>query len=111
MDNPYLRPMLLFNITAIADTGIGPVVERWLRQDHIPLVQKAELFMDARLLRLLSPPQEGMTLCIQLIGDANGIERYRQDFLPLFQQQAHQYTGQLFLIESIMEYMDETVES
>ena len=108
MNNPYLRGMLLLNVTAIADTGIGPAVELWLRRDHLPLVKEAGLFTDTKLLRLLSPPQEGMTICVQFIGDTDSVERYRREFYPRLQQQAHHYTGQLFLIESVMEYIDET---
>jgi len=107
MDNLYLRSMLLFNVTAIADKDIGTTVELWLRRQHLPLVQNAGLFTDRRLLRVLSPPQEGVTICLQLIGHADDVEHYRREFLPQFQLQAQQYAGQLFLIESTMEYMDE----
>ncbi len=110
MDNPYLRGMLLFNVTAIADKAIGAAVERWLRLDHLPLIKDAGLFTDTKLLRLLSPPQDGMTVCVQLVGEADEVERYRHEFFPQFQLKAQQYAGQLFLIESTMEYLDEMAE-
>lgn len=109
MINLYLCDMLLFNVTAIADEQIGTALETWLRQTHFPDIRAAALFSSVRLLRVVHPIQDGITYCVQLIASgADAIETYKQQFLPaLHHKMQQQYNGQLFLIESQMEFIGE----
>lgn len=109
MINLYLSGMLLFNVTAMADERIGAEFESWIKKTHLPVVKAMGLFHSERLLRLTSPQQDGITYCLQFIsaGDA-AIAQYRQQFMPaLYQKVQQQYAGQLFLIESQMEFIDD----
>ncbi|SEM02673.1 protein of unknown function [bacterium A37T11] len=104
----YLRQMQLFNVTFIADKHIGKELESWLLNTHLPIVKATGLFISERLLRVLNPQNDGITYCLQFIAEnEDHILLYKQEFMSAVHQKAQEeFTERLFLIESLMEFVD-----
>lgn len=105
---PYLRGMILYNVTAIVDESIQLEWKSWMQETYIPEVMGTGFFVSQRMLRVLDSPNEGVTFCVQFI--AESVQKFRD-----FEKQYGVHFAQLHPVEfqnkfvffpTLMEFVD-----
>lgn len=66
--------MILYNVTIILDEEIHESWIKWMNRAYLKNIMATGYFISYRLLKVLDSPNEGLTYCIQFIGDS--IEKY-----------------------------------
>lgn len=80
----------------------------WMKQQHIPEVMATSCFVSHRMLKVLDPPNEGVTYCIQYIADTQ--EKYNEyinNFAPALRAAfPENFTNKFVIYRSLMEFVD-----
>lgn len=101
--------MILYNVTVSIDPEIHDEWVQWMKTKHLPDVMATGLFLENRMLRLLSqaPDESGPTYAFQYVcRDQETLERYQKEFAPALQEEhTERYKGKFVAFRTILEYV------
>lgn len=99
--------MILYNVTVNVEDGIHQDWLNWMKETHIPDVMNTGMFIENKILKLLSqlPDEEGTTYAIQYFCKSlEDLEQYQQNFAPQLQQDyLKRYGNKVVAFRSILE--------
>lgn len=103
----YLRSMILYNITFLANDDIEAEFAAWIQYDFLPKLANEAIFKGQSFLKVLDSPNEGATYSLQMISASEKeIERFKSDFYHRIEEKLGQvWKNQLYLFESKMQYI------
>lgn len=106
--NPYLCPMLLYNVTLIIEDAVADKWLQWMQETHIPQVMQTGMFVSSRLLKVVDSPNEGVTYCAQYVSEnMENYDRYQDEFAPALQADLNErFANQFVAFRTLMEYVD-----
>ena len=88
--------MIVYNVTINIDAEVHDAWLKWMKEEHIPHVMATGLFLDNRMLRVLSD-DEGFTYAIQYTcADMATYQRYRDEHAARLQAETQQHFGGQF---------------
>lgn len=104
---PYLRSMILYNITFLINEDIDAEFAAWIQYDFLPKVANEGIFKGQSFLKVLDSPNEGTTYSLQMMSASDqGIETFKSSLFKLIQEKmAQHWEGQLYMFESKMKYI------
>ena|SRR5688500_17137577 len=92
--------MIVYNVTVNIEDDVHNEWLAWMREIHIPEVLKTGLFVEHKMLRILSKleGETGTTYSIQYtLKNIEDYNRYREEFAPQLQQKTQLKFGGKFL--------------
>jgi hypothetical protein len=99
--------MILYNITVNVEDGIHSDWFKWMKETHIPDVMNTGMFIENKMLKLLSqlPDEEGTTYAIQYFCTSlEDLEHYQQNFAPKLQEDyLKRYGNKVVAFRTILE--------
>jgi hypothetical protein len=79
--------MIIYNVTVSVDNEIADDWLHWMRTEHIPDVMATGMFIENRLLRVVTGENSGVTFAVQYTCDSHEVlENYQTVFAPALQQ-------------------------
>ena len=99
--------MFIYNVTINVDESVHEEWLKWMKEKHMNDVMSSGCFTSNRLLRVLAD-DEGATYSAQYHFNAmEDFARYKADFGPAMQQDAHNMFGGKFVAyRTLLEIMD-----
>ena len=97
--------MILYSVTVNIDPAIHDEWLSWMREVHVPEVLATGCFSSNKILKLLDPPQDGITYSFQYTAPSmEKLKEYQIHFAPALQA-AHQqkYTDKFAAFRTILE--------
>lgn len=81
--------MILYNVTVKVEAAIAEDWLLWMQEKHIPDVMKTGLFVEHKLLRMLShQTDEDPTFCVQyFLESQEDFDSYQKEFAPALQKE------------------------
>lgn len=99
--------MILYNVTVNVEDAIHEDWIKWMKETHVPDVMNTGMFVESKILKLLStlPDEEGKTYAFQYFCNSlEDLEHYQQKFAPKLQQEHTQKFGnQVVAFRTILE--------
>lgn len=90
--------MIIYNVTISVEAHIHDEWLRWMREEHIPDVMATGLFLDSRMVRVLSEEDAGLTYAVQYTcADMSTYDRYWEAFAPALQAKTLARFGDRFV--------------
>ncbi len=80
--------MILYNVTVNVEDAIHDNWIKWMKETHIPDVMNTGMFVESKILKLLSklPDEEGTTYAFQYFCNSlKDLENYQHNFAPKLQ--------------------------
>lgn len=79
--------MIIYNVTVSVDTEIAFDWLDWMRSKHIPDVMATGMFLEYRILKVVTGENSGMTYAIQYTLESHAkLEEYQTRFAPELQK-------------------------
>ena len=79
--------MIIYNVTVSVDTEIADEWLNWMRTKHIPDVMATDMFVENRMLRVVTGEHSALTFAIQYTCESHEkLEEYQTRFAPVLQQ-------------------------
>lgn len=86
--------MIIYNVTVSVDTEVHEMWLAWMRNTHLPEVMATGQFLGARLCRVLSEEDSGVTYAIQYTCEnMEAYERYRDEHAKRLMAESEKYYG------------------
>lgn len=86
--------MIIYNVTVSVDHEIADDWLNWMRSKHIPDVMATGMFIENRLLRVLTGENSGSTFAVQYTCESHErLENYQTEFAPALQKEHLQRYG------------------
>lgn len=99
--------MILYNVTVNIDRGSEADWLHWMKQVHIPEVLATGMFMENRIFKLISPPEEneGTTYSVQYFANSlQKLDNYLENYAPaLIQKHAERYRDHFVAFRTVLE--------
>lgn len=79
--------MIIYNVTVSVDTEIAFDWLDWMRSKHIPDVMATGMFLEYRILKVVTGENSGMTYAVQYTLESHAkLEEYQTRFAPELQK-------------------------
>jgi hypothetical protein len=101
--------MIIYNVTISVEENIHEEWLKWMRDIHIPEVLATGLFIESKMLKLVTPsPAEGVTYAIQYtLANMENLKTYQTQFGPALQKKtAEKYEGKFHAFRTVLETID-----
>lgn len=86
--------MIIYNVTVSVDHEIADDWLNWMRSKHIPDVMATGMFIENRLLRVVTGENSGSTFAVQYTCKSHErLENYQTEFAPALQKDHLQRYG------------------
>lgn len=86
--------MILYNVTVNVDLDVHEMWLVWMRNTHLPEVMATGHFLDARICRILSEGDSGVTYAVQYTcASMAEYERYRNEHAERLKAESEKYYG------------------
>ncbi|MBZ0204801.1 MAG: DUF4286 family protein [Flavobacteriales bacterium] len=86
--------MILYNVTVNVDLDVHEMWLVWMRNTHLPEVMATGHFLDARICRILSEGDSGVTYAVQYTcASMAEYERYRNEHAERLRAESEKYYG------------------
>jgi hypothetical protein len=98
--------MLLYNMTVGIDRDIESEWVDWIKEEHIPVVMKTELFAEVKMYKVLHDEDEGsVSYSIQYFARSiNDVNNYLQTFAPaLIEQHRQRFQNKHVAFQTLLE--------
>jgi len=87
--------MIIYNVTVSVDHEIADDWLNWMRSKHIPDVMATRMFIENRLLRVVTGENSGSTFAVQYTCESHEmLEKYQTEFAPALQKDHLQRYGE-----------------
>jgi hypothetical protein len=102
--------MIIYNVTINVEDDIHDKWLSWMKKEHLPQVMATQMFLEYKILRLLSRQEDetGKTYAIQY--HCESIEKYdyyQQHFAPALQAETKKlFDGKFVAFRTILEVVD-----
>jgi len=102
--------MILYNVTVNINKESEADWLQWMTTVHIPEVLATEMFMENKIFKLISPPEEnqGTTYSIQYFASSlQKLDDYLENYAPgLIQKHAEKYRDKFVAFRTVLESVD-----
>ncbi len=99
--------MILYNVTVNIDQNSEADWLDWMTTVHIPEVLATGMFLENKLFKLISPPEEnqGVTYSIQYYAESlKQLDEYLENYAPdLIQKHANRYRDRFVAFRTVLE--------
>ncbi|MCH2232882.1 MAG: DUF4286 family protein [Crocinitomicaceae bacterium] len=96
--------MIIYNVTVNIDFDVQNDWLNWMKSTHIPDVLATNLFVEAKLSRVLAEEEGGATYSIQyLCEDQEKLDEYQEKHAPALQQDhIERYAGKFVAFRTLL---------
>ena len=97
--------MILYNVTVNVDLDVHEMWLVWMRNTHLPEVMATGHFLDARICRILSEGDSGVTYAVQYTcASMAEYERYRNEHAERLKAESEKdYGGKALAFRTLLE--------
>ncbi|MCU0447727.1 MAG: DUF4286 family protein [Microscillaceae bacterium] len=104
-----MSPQIIYNVTSHVEHSIEAEWLEWMKKEHIPEVMQTGLFLEYKILKLISEENEGGTsYAIQyLVPEIKNFLQYSETFAPALRQKVlDKYGEKVIAFRTLLEVID-----
>jgi hypothetical protein len=102
--------MIIYNVTINIEDDVHDQWLNWMKQEHLPQVMATQMFLEYKMLRLISRQEDetGKTYAIQYLCESmEKYEAYQSKFAPALQAETKKlFDGKFVAFRTILELVN-----